>query len=486
MWPTSAIEIWIHQVEYFAAQASPSSPPTPPLPPHCALPPTPPPDHDSHCRKRKVETDKSEPQIATYHKRARMAERRADDPDVDDGVFTEAGAETSNTPRASLQRQYPLQLTHAMGDNLRSPEVSPTRRSQATTRDASSHASSNASSRAESSSQTSSSRRVKRKLSPSATASARTTSPSKKIVDREHAQNPLRSGHISNVDELPLELRELVAQMGMIADGENILSGALRENLRKDVSTGMPWKDARVFADGEEREKRDALGTAPDLEDIKEIVDDARRDSCKPTTCTTTAAVLPHLLQKQPLNDIDKLESKKVDFCLALELPDVDRTVQLLHKQNLYPFNPTDYGGIRDKPIAISIETKPSEGNLVEAENQLHVWCQAHFAFLRHAALRAAGTAERNNDNISLPCLPVLLVKGHDWYCHFIEYRNPTEDQPASTFFWRMPVSFGGTTDALRTYQVIAGMQVLIYWADVRLRSWLREMVFEPLERMSG
>ncbi|KAH8661820.1 hypothetical protein BGZ61DRAFT_296295, partial [Ilyonectria robusta] len=72
--------------------------------------------------------------------------------------------------------------------------------------------------------------------------------------------------------------------------------------------------------------------------------------------------------------------------------------------------NHTDFHPLRDRPIAISIETK-SRGRAQSetAELQLGTWHAAHWRFLEDLISRTGGSLD------GLPFLPAVSVQDHGW-----------------------------------------------------------------------
>jgi hypothetical protein len=76
-------------------------------------------------------------------------------------------------------------------------------------------------------------------------------------------------------------------------------------------------------------------------------------------------------------------------------------------------FNHTRYGPLTNKPIVVSIETKPEGESLQEAEIQLAVWAAAHLSRLRDLL------DESKAEMTGLPWLPLLIAQGPQWYFLF-------------------------------------------------------------------
>ncbi|KAH0182534.1 hypothetical protein KCV03_g10291, partial [Aureobasidium melanogenum] len=106
-----------------------------------------------------------------------------------------------------------------------------------------------------------------------------------------------------------------------------------------------------------------------------------------------------------------------VDFAIVFR-PD-DRLTSALPLTGRYidggvqSFNHTRYGPLTNKPIVVSIETKPEGESLREAEVQLAVWAAAHFTRLRDLL------DESKAETTDLPWLPLLIAQGPQWYFLF-------------------------------------------------------------------
>ena len=90
---------------------------------------------------------------------------------------------------------------------------------------------------------------------------------------------------------------------------------------------------------------------------------------------------------------------------LASALPLTGRYVDGGVRSN---FNRTRHGPLTNKPIVVSIETKPEGESLQEAEIQLAVWAAAHLSRLRDLL-----------DETQSTDLPLLIAQGPQWYFLF-------------------------------------------------------------------
>lgn len=138
--------------------------------------------------------------------------------------------------------------------------------------------------------------------------------------------------------------------------------------------------------------------------------------------------------------------SKMVDFALYLDTPSLDADYvdrsegqegneegngagqegneAAVHRARRFlpgtSINHTDFAPLRNRPIALSIESKTTGQNLLEAELQVGVWLAAQWKMLE----RLEQQGNNNNKGILKPgallplFLPAVIVQGHDW--HFV------------------------------------------------------------------
>jgi len=101
-----------------------------------------------------------------------------------------------------------------------------------------------------------------------------------------------------------------------------------------------------------------------------------------------------------------------VDYAIHL-CPDAELDASIRQKLQPEPaksqsINQTMYSYLRQRPIAISIETKTADAAESTARVQLAIWVAAHFARLR-----------KLSPSKMLPTLPLLYVAGSDWFLLF-------------------------------------------------------------------
>jgi hypothetical protein len=79
-------------------------------------------------------------------------------------------------------------------------------------------------------------------------------------------------------------------------------------------------------------------------------------------------------------------------------------------------FNHSRHGPLVDKPIAVSVETKPEGENLQQAYIQLAVWASAHMNLLSQLSTDSASSNPTDVVTITaLPLLPLLIAQGSHW-----------------------------------------------------------------------
>ncbi|KAF4987162.1 hypothetical protein FDECE_15568 [Fusarium decemcellulare] len=153
----------------------------------------------------------------------------------------------------------------------------------------------------------------------------------------------------------------------------------------------------------------------------------------------------------------DTLESKLVDFCLAVsdnEMLDAAlRTVQAASSRGSGSINHTDYSVLTRRPISVSIETKVQSGSSETALSQLSAWAACHLERLR--ALRRfkaemQGQVLEHEGRISI-ALPLLAAVGTTWKLFFaVDHEN--EIAIVHT------ITLGDTEQLVGCYQVVAAL----------------------------
>jgi hypothetical protein len=100
----------------------------------------------------------------------------------------------------------------------------------------------------------------------------------------------------------------------------------------------------------------------------------------------TCARVIKELVCSNKYGEV--LKQKMIDYAITLGPPLISES-QVITRLAASPqplhrtINPSDYSPLCHNPIAISIETKSSNGNREHGEVQLSIWVTAHFNRLR-------------------------------------------------------------------------------------------------------
>ncbi|KAH7012253.1 uncharacterized protein B0I36DRAFT_340743 [Microdochium trichocladiopsis] len=195
----------------------------------------------------------------------------------------------------------------------------------------------------------------------------------------------------------------------------------------------------------------------------------------------TTAGIIPALLPRNIYTG-NTVSGRLVDFCIAI---DVNRcaVTDLLATQSeaLCSLNQTMYTPLRERPIAIAAETKidtaPETG-----ENQLAIWTKAWLNRLRIFG---------NADLTHVPPLPLLRIKGHEWYLLLAWEEAPSPrtndnegNESAQLGAHKEPklvllgdLLIGSTRSVLAVYQLVNALRHLARWADGPFREWYQHSV---------
>lgn len=72
---------------------------------------------------------------------------------------------------------------------------------------------------------------------------------------------------------------------------------------------------------------------------------------------------------------------------------------------------------LRSEPICVNVETKSDSGNMTESEIQLGIWVSAQYLKLKELLTH-------NSKPLTLPWLPLLIVKGELWYLLLASHSN--------------------------------------------------------------
>ncbi|RSL71283.1 hypothetical protein CEP53_001562 [Fusarium sp. AF-6] len=160
------------------------------------------------------------------------------------------------------------------------------------------------------------------------------------------------------------------------------------------------------------------------------------------------------------------MQSKMIDFCICLAGDDIVAASQsrLMTASDSNSINHTSYQPIRDRPIAISIETKTLEGSSQEAKAQLSIWASAHLKRLRSLA----GKSSTKTTHAVGITLPVLSTSGGDWTLLFVKDGiNGVEGIET--------ISVGNTKSLVGSYKLMSVLRQLGIWVQATFRPWALE-----------
>lgn len=204
------------------------------------------------------------------------------------------------------------------------------------------------------------------------------------------------------------------------------------------------------------------------------------------------------LLPCDPMEENKRVQIKKIDTILALELPR-DRVNNAFAK---WPkadrsFMQSTMNLHCRSPIVVNIEVKKAAG--VDPLGQLGIWSAAGFQ-----KRLIDGDEEEGKPRIPMPGLAIV---GNRWELH-IAYRHPDGRvvrlphplvlflplSPSSTFLFTRqtnspsfqvlagPMEVGSTVSYVGIFQIINCLKVLTDWGLEEYNAWLEEVVWKRLE----
>ncbi|RMJ09168.1 hypothetical protein CDV36_011221 [Fusarium kuroshium] len=175
----------------------------------------------------------------------------------------------------------------------------------------------------------------------------------------------------------------------------------------------------------------------------------------------------------------DMLESKLVDFCLAVsdnEMLDATlRTIQTASssgRKASSSINHTEYSVLTRRPISVSIETKMPSGSSETALSQLSAWAACHFErlrTLRRFKAEMQGEVLEDESPISI-ALPLLAAIGTAWKLYFA-----VDDENEIAIVHT--ITLGDTEQLVGCYQVVAALRELARWSEITFRAWFIENI---------
>ncbi|KAF4460090.1 methyltransferase type 11 [Fusarium albosuccineum] len=189
-----------------------------------------------------------------------------------------------------------------------------------------------------------------------------------------------------------------------------------------------------------------------------------KQDQLLGITPCTTAKIMQEYLPSAT-------QAKMVDFCIYLD-PKSD-AIGVEKARSILPcgyINHTDFYTLRDRPIALSIETKaPTSTSVASAELQIGTWQSAQWRFLEDLVSRSGGSLDE------LLFLPAIIVQGHQWSF------AATTREGQRTVLW-LPFEFGSTENVIGVYKTVLGLQKLCRWAERVFWPWYKKNALGIIE----
>ncbi|KAH0422363.1 hypothetical protein CcaCcLH18_12854 [Colletotrichum camelliae] len=314
----------------------------------------------------------------------------------------------------------------------------------------------------------------------------------------------------------PALLDELESRIELLAGGSGIVSPAHKNALLSQAqrSRQFSWVKNKSFAripplraaqDSIPQSSRDRLGPTPTVDWVKEIwrqADDAEKMGHHEGQWNCAVhypllyAALRHFQQMGVCDcttaqihadyaRFDKIahHNKRVDFCAYVkdDSPELNATALASPFQSI---NHTEYPGLLQRPIALSVETKLTGHDWTQAQNQMAVWLLAQWDMLDDLTTRARGgvVVPRAGDDARRPrpspaaatglaLLPGIIVQGHEWY-----FVAATRVADGKTNLWHK-IPFGSTQTTEGIYKVFAVLQLLGHWIQETYWPWFQRVI---------
>ncbi|KAH8657295.1 hypothetical protein BGZ61DRAFT_371520 [Ilyonectria robusta] len=333
-------------------------------------------------------------------------------------------------------------------------------------------------------------------------------SPQKHLNALELGNEGIVVRELASLRDPPTSLTELLKTMRQISRGRHILDSVSRIELGKHTHPAIVEiaEDDACFSPS-----RGDLGHVPDSTSILNVLDAAIE--CQENFHAESswnmlvhsqllqlalhqpgAPSFSHFVNYMPCSTASILPnylppyspSKKVDFCIYLEParePTSD-TSQLAATQSLIQtarvhltgnvINHTDYYPLRQRPMALGIETKKTGEGWDSAALQIGVWHVAHWDLLTELSrtdTQDETVSDARPQKARLPeFLPGLIIQGHDWYLVV------TTREASQTILWTK-LTIGTTSNVMGIYQIILGLQVLRRWAQYNYWPLFRQLI---------
>ncbi|RSM06629.1 hypothetical protein CDV31_009058 [Fusarium ambrosium] len=322
----------------------------------------------------------------------------------------------------------------------------------------------------------------------------RKRSPVKNMSDLRLADRPVVLTTLQRPDQLPSDVVGLVTVARAIRQGSNIIPRQVEQQAQSCMTIIDDLVSDSSFYGAEEWARSHGLqpwDASEELRLLKRTV--TRTQECELENWSEAAwnarihePILDFVLEcfsgsirhfdvtRAPINKpylsrhisgVD-MQSKMVDFCICLAGDDIVAASQsrLKTASDSNSINHTSYQPIRDRPIAISIETKTLEGSSQEAKAQLSIWASAHLKRLRSLA----GKSSTKTTHAVGITLPVLSTSGGDWTLLFVKDGiNGVEVIET--------ISVGNTKSLVGSYKLVSVLRQLGIWVQTTFRPWALE-----------
>ncbi|EXK76353.1 hypothetical protein FOQG_18905 [Fusarium oxysporum f. sp. raphani 54005] len=327
------------------------------------------------------------------------------------------------------------------------------------------------------------------------------TSPRKHLLVLEGRNDGIRIQDLAGLQHPDLKLQAFLKMMRNISRGRGILPRSMQPATLLGVDPAFLEiaEDDACFSD--EREK---AGPCPALESVLEALEAAIEcsenlhaestwnievhqkllglafrpsgqskfsHSVNFTSCSTATILSEYLPAFSP--------SKKVDFCIY-----VDPSAVLEGRKSInlraHSVNPTDYYPLRNRLLAVCIETKkPGEG-WEGATLQLSVWKAAQWKiieelekFKQHKLASESpvdANAGRQLEQDMPQFVPGIIIQGHDWNIVVATREG------AQTVLWNK-LTIGSTSSVMGIYQIIYALHVLRDWCQQTYWSYIYQAI---------
>ncbi|KAH0563206.1 hypothetical protein GP486_002223 [Trichoglossum hirsutum] len=315
---------------------------------------------------------------------------------------------------------------------------------------------------------------------------ARSRSPTKRMVDLRVAEKTVISKTAKSPTDVPEDVRELYTAIRSLARiPYGVIPLGIEDEVKKDDGGDL---DPFVATKANGMTRRQLINEFDALIEIRDSTAFCKTKQVHEPTWNervhsmmlkrvvrnlpgfeyhniTTARVIKELVPWNKYGEL--LKNKMIDYAITLESPLFSED-QVITRLAATPgplqrtINPSDYSPLRHSPVAISIETKQTDGGKESGEVQLSIWAMAYFNRLR--------TLTR--DPVSITLL-LILVSDERWKLMFArDLEHSIEIIDA--------VDFGSTGDIIGCYTILAVLRLLCGWAEDTFLGWFSDNVLKP------